>query len=109
MTADIDPGRAAEAVAAALRTATTGAHVRVHVYPELGGASVESVRGEAYVLPQGSGFAMEAWHHDGQDAYRTRHTDALDAAIDAAVEAVVPADERRRLTSPTAHRPANEN
>jgi len=95
--------RRAEAVAAALRAATCGADVRIHLYPELGGASVESERGEAYVLPQADGFAMEAWHHSGREAYRTRRTDNLDAAITAAIEAVLTTAQQARITAATDH------
>lgn len=95
-------GRRAEEVAAALHEATCGAEVRIHPYPELGGASLETVRGEAYVLPEtAGGFAMEAWHHNGHEAYRTQHTDTLAAAITAAIEAVLASDQRTRITAPT--------
>lgn len=107
-TTDLD--RSAEQVAAALRQATTGAEVRIHVHPELGGASLETIRGEAYVRPESvGGYAMEAWHHTSLDAYRTHHTDTLDAAIAAAIEAVLAADERRHLPPLPPRPPATDN
>jgi extradiol dioxygenase family protein len=94
-------GRSAETVAEALRTATAGVQVRVHLYPELGGASLETARGEAYVIPHsGGGFTVEAWHHWAREAHRVTRADNLDTAVADAIEAVQAADPHSRITSP---------
>jgi hypothetical protein len=101
VSAATDLSRSADEVAEVLRAATVGAQVRVHVYPELGGASLETARGEAYVIPAGGGFSVEAWHHWAREAHRVARADNLDAAVLDAIEAVVATDQRiRRRKSP---------
>ncbi len=93
-------GRSAETVAGSLRAATAGVHVRVHLYPELGGASLETSRGEAYVIPHSGGwFTVEAWHHWAREAHCVSRVDNLDAAVADAIEAVLAVDQRLRLAS----------
>ncbi len=104
MTAVTELGRGTHTVAAALRAALDGVVAVVHEYPELAGASVETARGEAYVLRCDSGgYAMEAWRHHSRDAYRVCQADSLDTAVALALEAVLTADECARL----GHRPVS--
>lgn len=98
--------RHAEAVAAALRAAIHGAEARVRENPDLGGASLVSVHGEVYVFVRRDKYLVEAWHHNGDEPFRTTDTDTLDAAIAAAIEAVLPADQRAPTTSTPTSSPA---